>query len=476
MKPAANKHSRLISFISMALLLLFGIVIIGISIYGVPDKRDVTTSSDAIPEVFVGETANAIFRLIQNETALRKDTKSTFRIEINTASHAVDSADIVIKYDKNRVRVDGNPKTDGVVFNKYVNTYADNSNGIIRVSGLFTSLEQTYNGTGYFANIEFTPLSKDEIQFTIDCANSGIYKRGDNVFTCRGSEGALYTNISDGTGGGSPSIPTTGSEPYRGPWCTKEYPSRPTNLVATTGVKPGTVKLTWTRTENTTHYTVTFGEKWMDFKYGSPNIGNTDQFLVTGLRPGVLYYFVVTSVNDCASSGYSDGAKAVAGKATYSGGTGSTVRTTPRPTVAPRATLAPTSTPFILETPPQATSSGLYDDWDTESWNQPTPTVEPVATIAPSEQGGGSLLLTLAKILPWIGLVVLVILGIMLVRFIRGGNDQELPPLQQNFNAEGEQMVQDPQVPQAPQDMQGYVQPQEPQQSPQDPLAPPFRQ
>jgi hypothetical protein len=73
--------------------------------------------------------------------------------------------------------------------------------------------------------------------------------------------------------------------------------------------------LRWNKVEEVpvTHYAVTYGEKWLDFDYGASNIGDTDTFVVTGLKPGTGYYFVVTAVNKCASSGYSDGAANYAG-------------------------------------------------------------------------------------------------------------------------------------------------------------------
>lgn len=94
--------------------------------------------------------------------------------------------------------------------------------------------------------------------------------------------------------------------------CQDASPTRPTGVTAATGPGRGQVTLRWKAVAGADYYTVTYGTGWLNFQYGAPNIGRTTQFVVSGLKPGVVYYFVLTAVRGCASSGYSDGVSATA--------------------------------------------------------------------------------------------------------------------------------------------------------------------
>ena len=259
-----------------------------------------------------------------------------------------------------------------------------------------------------------------------------------NVLDCAGSSSASFTiaesggdsgsddsdddnqdsgdDDSDSGTGGSTGISTSNSQPSREPWCKKSYPARPTNLKAETSTQRKQVKLTWTKVEGeVTHYTVTYGRTWVDNhgpnEYGAPNIGNTDQFVVDGLQPGQLYYFVVTAVNDCASSGYSDGASAYAGYGPVSTTTTDSTwskqaKVTPMPTISPEQEFGG--------------SVGVGQ----ESNATPAPTLEPIVYTPPAEEEleNEGLLASLGNFLPYIGFIVLALLGglfIILVKYVR---------------------------------------------------------
>ena len=48
------------------------------------------------------------------------------------------------------------------------------------------------------------------------------------------------------------------------------------------------------------------GKKPGNYFYGATNIGSQTSYTVSGLKSCTDYYFIVTAVNDCASSGYSN--------------------------------------------------------------------------------------------------------------------------------------------------------------------------
>lgn len=91
-------------------------------------------------------------------------------------------------------------------------------------------------------------------------------------------------------------------------------PSAPSSVQAQTGPGAGQVTLYWTPAGNADYYAITYGLASGGYIYGSPNIGNNSQYTVSGLAPGRVYYFVLTSVsNVCGSSGYSEEAQSRAG-------------------------------------------------------------------------------------------------------------------------------------------------------------------
>ncbi len=94
--------------------------------------------------------------------------------------------------------------------------------------------------------------------------------------------------------------------------CSRPLP--PLSVLAQTGPGVGQITLYWTPASNADYYTITYGLASGGYIYGSPNIGNRNQYTVSGLAPGRVYYFVLTAVNNiCGSSGYSEEAQSRVG-------------------------------------------------------------------------------------------------------------------------------------------------------------------
>lgn len=525
-KTQKLKHQFLLLYISFTGLLIFGFIIIALSLYGLPRQNaasDKQQTGNKVAEIFQAEAGDATFTLVPSTSNYVKNQVSTLTVRINTNGNEVDSADLLLKYDKTKVSVLKSGMTLNSLFDDNINNTIDNS-GFIQINSSFHSPLDTYKGEGIFATINFIPIDIGSSNIDFVCSASAIYGDSQNLLqcvengitvsvkicipnstqcvgttqiktcnadgtawsdpedcvsgTCSGtscttstcnagdtkcSDGKVQICNADGTAWNAPedcgidktcyeskccdidcscaSDTCTGSTcsngcggtcdgtksctavggPEKSIGCDKEYPARPTNLKAVPGTESGTVKLTWTRSTSTvTHYAIAYGEKWMDFTWGDSNIGNTDQYLVRGLRPGVLHYFVVTANNDCASSGYSDGANAYAAGGSGSGGSGTNkiIRPTPRPSIRSAYT------PIAISTP-EASETAKPSEWD--EMNLPTP-------IPDSEtEDKGSMLLLLAKVLPVAGVIVLIILGVMLVKFIKGG-DEDLPGTPNKFS------------------------------------------
>ena len=98
----------------------------------------------------------------------------------------------------------------------------------------------------------------------------------------------------------APSTPSSLSSPGP-PVCGAQAPTTPT-LVSVSRTSSTTAELVWTAASPVTHYTISYGTSPGNYLFGVPNTGNTTSYVVGGLVPNTNYYFVVTAVNDCATS------------------------------------------------------------------------------------------------------------------------------------------------------------------------------
>jgi len=253
------------------------------------------------------------------EKSVSQDSTFDADLWLDTEGANTSGADVVLDFDASKVTVESvgfdSLYSSGVVRNK------DNTSGRLEFSVYFDDLFSVYEGSGRLATIRFKAGSQNsDVNFVCQAggtADTNVLEfNGGDILDC-GALGNLKITISasaspspspssgDDGGGGGVQPPGDTSSP--------ESPDRPTNLTATSGPGRGQVTLRWNKSSGATHYAIAFGERWLDFDYGAANVGDTDQFLVNGLKTGVPYYFVVAAVKNGASSGWSDGASAYAG-------------------------------------------------------------------------------------------------------------------------------------------------------------------
>ena len=163
---------------------------------------------------------------------------------------------------------------------------------------------------------------------------------------------------SSGSGGADiDSSGSSGTQTTNTPVCTETPPDAPTNLKAESGPGVGQVRLTWTRSSGTNYYNLVYGTGSKAYQYGAPNIGNTDQFLIRGLTPGRLYYFAVSAVGGCSSSGFTYEVSARAKIIPTAQAAGGLTSPLPSPSgIVPISSLLPN---VVIPTPPPATESAL---------------------------------------------------------------------------------------------------------------------
>jgi uncharacterized repeat protein (TIGR01451 family) len=104
------------------------------------------------------------------------------------------------------------------------------------------------------------------------------------------------------------SVSTTAATSGGGGACDKGSPSSPTSLRGIPEPENDQVTLYWEKPSSgeLTHYSLAYGEKPSKYAYGATNIGNLTSYTVSGLSSCTDYYFVVSAVNDCASSSFSN--------------------------------------------------------------------------------------------------------------------------------------------------------------------------
>lgn len=423
-KSKNNLNKILFFALSVLAIALFASIILYISLKGL-DKKANNSVGNPLASYPIGTVDPSIkFRFALGSSDLRQNQENHIKVYVESGQKLADGIQLALNYDKNKVEI-------GRVENLFLNIYAyqkiDND-GKLTIFYYPPDKTGVYSGDKEILRIYFKPKNQDNSDISIECNSllkSKITHTGSELINCGAANKIELRNIAaeSGTGGGGSNQGSTSNRPN----CDVPYPQIPTNLRATSGPGVGEIHLTWNKvTDNTHHYTVTFGERWLDFDYGSPDIGNTDQFLIRFLKPGVLYYVVVTAVNECGgSSGYSDGASALSGIYSanyYADKGGYASQNTPQNTPKPEEVITDEQWEDLEASEAADTEDSFDDDWYTEA--TPEPSLEPVL-----EEDTEKAKFNLSKALSFIGLGVLVILGILLFKFAKGSGDDELPPI-----------------------------------------------
>lgn len=85
-------------------------------------------------------------------------------------------------------------------------------------------------------------------------------------------------------GGGGPASPCTPPEAPKTP-----------ELLSAVAISSTEVRLTWKKVDRADHYAVVYGFSSHHYLYGNPNVGNTDSYVVGGLKPETNYFFVISA-------------------------------------------------------------------------------------------------------------------------------------------------------------------------------------
>ncbi len=212
--------------------------------------------------------------------------------------------------------------------------------------------------TKTFAKFTLTPQNTHNITVDFDTDNTSVTQFGVN-------DQNILTTPQDVTF----TIYEPGSVPSPNP-CS--VPETPPSIKANGGPNDGEIQISWVQTDNTDHYSISYGPKSREYQWGAANIGAGRDFIIRGLTPGKTYYIVISAVNSCGGSAFSSEVKASAtGKVTPSVIPSlitpeivyynpSPIPQTPEPSASATASATPTEEPSPSPTPsPVKTSDYL---------------------------------------------------------------------------------------------------------------------
>lgn len=120
----------------------------------------------------------------------------------------------------------------------------------------------------------------------------------------------LNSDFVYGYGSSSPVTSSTGSSSVLAndttatPHCGRSQPKAPVLYQPGHALLPrtdeaGKIRLNWLKVDGANKYTIAYGLSSGNYIYGLPDVGDTDNFTVEYLSPGVKYFFAVRANNDC---------------------------------------------------------------------------------------------------------------------------------------------------------------------------------
>jgi fibronectin type III domain protein len=417
-KKNRKRDKKIIAGLRIVIYLLvlsfFGIVVLFLSLYGFEQSKNIV-----LQQYQQTPLENSMhFKLSWKRKLVRGEANRLF-IDIEGEEN-FDVARVILNYDPKEMSI--GLANNGDIFEGI--NLVDLGNGRVSISGVRGDHLKTYSADR-FAEIVTTPQS-DQINIGIECLRSNsstIEVRGEKLLSCSNNweikRAIVYQQRQGGNnfgiGGESYNF-----EPVQPTGCTYPIPTKPTNVVAKPGAKRGEAVLIWSKSASVIdHYGITYGRTWNEGigpnEYGAADVGDVSSYVIKGLETGVPYYFVVFAVNGCSGSGYSDGA---ASYAANPGASTTTVNNTKKTNDKNKGTVpSPMSMPDY----------SYYDDLDFgDDEEEVDEAVDEDFLPIPDDIEQEDInvenkewLDKIVKILPWLGLIVLVLLGGLLVVLVK---------------------------------------------------------
>jgi len=236
----------------------------------------------------------AHFNLEPQTGEYTQEEEFSVKVNLDTVDQDVSGIDLIFSFNQDLLEV----KT--VDFNNLFtlnDSQLDNSQGRLKIYSTMNSSTASYRGSDRLVTLKVRTKKEGEAKLTFVCQSgqtgddTNIWKKGGgDIVDCGALKEGVY-KIKAGC----------------------QTPEVPPNVKAETGPGSGQVTLSWTKVSGAKHYNITYGPSSLNYQWGAPDVGDVDSYVVSGLEPGKPYYFIVTAVNDCGSSGARQEVAAYAG-------------------------------------------------------------------------------------------------------------------------------------------------------------------
>jgi len=225
-----------------------------------------------------------------------KDEEFEAVLNLDTGGQEISGTDVIFNFNQDILEI------KSVSFNNLFplnDAQIDNNNGKLKLYSTMNSSGMTFKGNDRLVTMKLKGKKEGEGKLTYVCVagetgnDTNIWKYGGgDIVDCAVLSEAVY-QIKSGC----------------------QSPQVPANVKAESGPDPGQVTLSWDKADNAKYYNISYGPSSLNYQWGAPDVGDVDHFTVAGLNPGSPYYFIVTAVNDCGSSGALYEVAAYAGEA-----------------------------------------------------------------------------------------------------------------------------------------------------------------
>jgi len=308
----ASDASQLTEYAQAVILLLkkLGVLTIAITI---PVTAFLTTRYDVQQaEIYLLDSERtATLKVIPERSTVIKGEWFKIKVKIDTGGSQLTEARAVLGYDQDKIKIE---RINFADYARNNHLAIDNNQGRTEVRSFFnTQVPGYFTGNETWFEVTISTHKEGLASFWFDCrrgaedeTNLLRFGGGDIVDCNKIGQGWFTVDLVDRSA-------VISDQDYV---CSRTAPAVPANLTVVSGPGRGEATLGWNKVNGATHYTVTYGTESGNYQYGSPNIGDTSRFTIRGLVPGQVYYFVITAVNLCASSGYTSQVSALAGYGT----------------------------------------------------------------------------------------------------------------------------------------------------------------
>ncbi|MFC1711782.1 fibronectin type III domain-containing protein [Patescibacteria group bacterium] len=325
----------------------------------------------------------AHFNLDPGTGEYKKDDEFEVKLILDTTGKQTSGVDVIINYPWDILELTNVSFNSLYLLNDAKYTA---SGGVVSIFSTMTGANSFYNGSDTLATLKFKGKTGGSANVYVKCldnettTDSNIWESGGiDIINCSLLNNANFTIDA--------SCPT---------------PAVPADVKAESGPDSGEVIVSWDKVDNADYYNIAYGQASLDYQWGSPNLGDVDEYTVTNLTPGGPYYFIVAAVNSCGSSGALQEVAAYAGKSEDD------------TTITPAASLTPQvfSSPIAeskLETEPQPEASGLAAAPVFWGAGKPSPTAVAIQTEQDKNEKIGFIAaikdLLSDSIIKWVGII-----------------------------------------------------------------------